>query len=172
MTAPAATEPLWHETRRICLAFSPGGHWAELERATTGISFADVLHVTFDDGRPGNDDRPNDDSRPGPPGIRRYHVCHPRRSLWRTAINAWQSFAILWRERPAVVISTGADVAVPILILAKLFGARVIFIETAGSAEPTFAGRLVYPFADLFIVQWPDRLERFPKAVLARGLLL
>ena len=160
MRAAAATEPLWHETRRICLAFSPGGHWAELERATAGISFADVFHVTFADGRP------------EPMGIRRYHVCHPRRSVWRTALNAWQSFLILWRERPDVVISTGADVAVPILIMAKLFRIRIIFVETAGSAEPTLAGRLVYPFADLFIVQWPDRLERYPKAVLARGLLL
>ena len=167
-----ATAPLWHESRRICLAFSPGGHWAELERATAGISFADVLHVTFDDGRPGDDGRPSDDGRPGLAGIRRYHVCHPRRSVLRTALNAWQSLAILWRERPAVVISTGADVAVPILILAKLFRIRVIFIETAGSAEPTLAGRLVYPFADLFIVQWPERLERYPKAVLAQGLLL
>jgi len=152
--------PRWHETRRTCLAFSPGGHWAELERATAGITFADVFHVTFDDGRP------------APSGVRRYHLCHPRRSVRRTLQNAWQSFWILRRERPALVISTGADVAVPILLLAKLFEARVIFIETAGSAAPTLAGRLVYPFADLFIVQWPDRLQRFPKAVLAEGLLL
>jgi hypothetical protein len=159
----------WHETRRTCLAYSPGGHWAELERALAGITFADVFHVSFDDGRA----RPagNDGGEPQP-SIRRYHLCHPRRSAWRTALNAWQSLAVLCRERPALVISTGADVAVPILLLAKLFGARVVFIETAGSAEPTLAGRLVYPVADLFVVQWPERLERFPKAVLAEGLLL
>jgi hypothetical protein len=151
----------WLETRRTCLAYSPGGHWAELERATTGIVFADVFHVTFDDGR-----------RLPAGGVRRYLLSHPRRSFWRTARNACQSFLVLWRERPCLVISTGADVAVPILILAKLFGATVVFIETAGSAEPTLAGRLVYPIADLFIVQWPDRLERFPRAVLANGLLL
>jgi len=158
MNSPAP--PRWHETRRTCLAFSPGGHWAELERATAGITFNDVFHVTFDDGRP------------APSGIRRYLVCHPRRSIRRTLHNAWQSFCILRRERPDLVISTGADVAVPVLLLAKLFKARVVFIETAGSAAPTLAGRLVYPVADLFIVQWPDRLERFPKAVLAEGLLL
>ena len=157
MSPPA---PLWQEPRRVCLAFSPGGHWAELERATAGITFADVFHVTFDDGRP------------APSGTRRYLVCHPRRSIRRSLRNARQSFWILRRERPAFVISTGADVAVPILLLAKLFKARVVFIETAGSAEPTLAGKLVYPFADLFIVQWPDRLKRFPKAVLAEGLLL
>ena len=162
----AAPPTSWHETRRTCLAFSPGGHWAELERATEGISFADVFHVTFDAGRPG------DDGIPGDAGIRRYNLCHPRRSIRRTLLNARQSWRILRRERPELVISTGADVAVPILLLAKLFGAKVVFIETAGSAEPTLAGRLVYPVADLFIVQWPDRLARFPRAVLAEGLLL
>lgn len=154
------TATAWHEERRTCLAFSPGGHWAELERALAGITFADVFHVTFDDGRA---------SAAYP---RRYHLCHPRRSPWRTALNAWQSLVVLHRERPQLVISTGADVAVPILMLAKLFGATVVFIETAGSAEPTLAGRLAYPLADLFIVQWPERLKRFPKAVLAEGLLL
>ena len=151
----------WHEPRRTCLAYSPGGHWAELERATAGIVFADVFHVTFDDGR-----------GLSAGGVRRYLLCHPRRSAWRTVRNAWRSLVVLCRERPRLVISTGADVAVPILLLAKLFGATVVFIETAGSAEPTLAGRLVYPVADLFIVQWPDRLERFPRAVLADGLLL
>ena len=154
------TAATWHEERRACLAFSPGGHWAELERALAGITFRDVFHVTFDDGR----------SRPD--GPRCYKLCHPRRSPWRTALNAWQSLRVLHRERPALMISTGADVAVPILLLAKLFGATVVFIETAGSAAPTLAGRLVYPVADLFVVQWPERLERFPKAVLAEGLLL
>jgi hypothetical protein len=158
MTAEAP--PVWHETRRTCLAYSPGGHWAELERATAGIGFDDVFHVTFDDGRPAASE------------FRRYHICHPRRSVGRTLRNAWQSFWILCRERRALVLSTGADVAVPLLLLAKLFGSRVVFIETAGSAEPTLAGRLVYPVADLFVVQWPDRLKRFPKAVLAEGLLL
>lgn len=150
----------WHETRRTCLAYSPGGHLAELERALEGITFADAFHVTFDDGRP------------APPGQRRYAIRHPRRRPWHTVVNAWQSLAILRHERPGLVISTGADVAVPILLLAKLMGAQVIFIETAGSDRPTLAGRLVYPFADLFIVQWPDRLRPFPKAVLAEGLLL
>jgi beta-1,4-N-acetylglucosaminyltransferase len=155
------TPDTWHETRRTCLAFSPGGHRAELERALAGITFADVFHVTFDDGRQ------------QPPGsVRRYHLCHPRRSVWRTAVNAWQSLLVLRRERPELVISTGADVAVPLLLLGKLYGAAVVFIETAGSAEPTLAGRLVYPMADLFIVQWPERLDRFPRAVLAEGLLL
>jgi beta-1,4-N-acetylglucosaminyltransferase len=47
-----------------------------------------------------------------------------------------------------------------------------VFIETAGELAPTWAGQLVYPFAHLFIVQWPEKLKAFPRAVLASGPLL
>ena len=46
-------EPLWVETRRTCWAYSPGGHLAELERATAGLRFADRFDVTFAGGRNG-----------------------------------------------------------------------------------------------------------------------
>ena len=48
--------------------------------------------------------------------------------------------AIVLRERPQLVLSTGADVAVPICLLARLLGARLVFIETAGELAPD-AGR-------------------------------
>ena len=87
--------------------------------------------------------------------------------------NTWESFWLLVRERPKVVVSTGADVAVATIILGKvLFGCRVIFIESAGDVTPTLTGRIVYPFCDLFIVQWREKLQYFPKAVLSDGVLL
>jgi UDP-N-acetylglucosamine:LPS N-acetylglucosamine transferase len=148
------------EHRRTCLAYSPGGHLTELERAIAGITFTDVYHVTFRSGR-------------GSTGAARtYHVCHPRRSVWRTASNALQSLAILVKERPALIVSTGADVAVATLVLGRLVGARIVFIETCGTIAPSLSGRLVYPFSDLFIVPWPEKLAAFPKAILATGPLL
>jgi hypothetical protein len=156
-----AMTPDWTETRRTCWAYSPGGHLAELERATEGIRFADRFDVTFTGGRP-----------PREPPARTYHVCHPRRSAVRTLANVAQSLCVVLRERPRLVLSTGADVAVPICLLARLLGARLVFIETAGELAPTLAGRLVYPFAHLFIVQWPEKLQAFPRATLARGPLL
>jgi beta-1,4-N-acetylglucosaminyltransferase len=155
------TDPGWIERRRTCWAYSPGGHYSELVRATEGITFVDCYHVTFSSGRP-TDGEPR----------RVYRLCHPRRSFWRSLLNACQSLVVLLRERPKIVISTGADVAVPTLILAKLVGARILFVETGGTLEPSLAGRLVYPFCDLFVVQWPEKLQRFPKAVLSRGVLL
>lgn len=68
-------------------------------------------------------------------------------------------------ERPDVVISTGAGIVVYFCVFAKLLGAKLIFIESMARVErPTLTGRLLYPFSDLFIVQWPDLLKYFPGA--------
>lgn len=61
----------------------------------------------------------------------------------------------------------------PTIILGKLlFRCKIIFIESAGDVTPTLTGRIVYPFCDLFIVQWPEKLRYFPKAILSEGVLL
>lgn len=160
---PSASSPArWVERRRVCLAYSPGGHYAELRRALDGIELVDCCHVTFDDGR----------ARRLPEGHRLWRLVHPRRSVWRTLLNALQALVVILWERPRLVVSTGADVAVAPVILARLVGARTVFIETGGTLEPSLAGRLVYPFTNLFIVPWPEKLQAFPEAVLARGLLL
>lgn len=149
------------ETRRTCLAYSPGGHLAELERALEGIVFRDCFHVTYCGGRPS-----------GIPARRTYALCHPRRSALRTLVNAAQALLVLLRERPRLVISTGADVAVPTVLLGKLLGARIVFIETAAAPEGSLSGRICSRIADLFVVQWPEQASRHPRAVRASGPLL
>ena len=68
-------------------------------------------------------------------------------------------------ERPNVVISTGAGIVVFFCIFAKFLGAKLIFLESmAKVTRPTLTARLLYPFADLFLVQWPGLLKFFPKA--------
>ena len=79
---------------------------------------------------------------------------------------------ILLRERPSVVVSTGAEVAIPFCWVGKLLGARVIFIEGWHRVRTrSGTGPLVYPVADLFLVQWPDLLRLYgPKAHYAGGV--
>ncbi|MGF1475900.1 MAG: UDP-N-acetylglucosamine--LPS N-acetylglucosamine transferase [Geminicoccaceae bacterium] len=148
------------ETRRTCWAYSPGGHLSELIRATIGIRFTNRFHVTFTTDRPSHF-----------PNETHYMLCHPRRRFARTMVNALQALWVLCRERPQLILSTGADVAVPILLLGRLMGAKVIFIETGGSIAPSLSGRLIYPFAHLFIVQWPEQQLCYPKAILAEAPL-
>jgi len=151
----------FRERRRVALACSAGGHLSELLRALEGIVLEDAFLVTYPS------------PRPLPAWIRRvYHLPHPRRRLWPTLCNAVQAFWVMWRERPEIVISTGADVALFAILWGKLFGARVIFIENGGTLRPSLTGRLVYPIADLFVVQWPELRRFYPRAVVAEGLLL
>lgn len=152
------------ETRKTCLIYSPGGHYTELSKALDGITFSDCYHVTFP---LGDADHYDDTQAP------RFYLTHPRRNPFRLLRNALESWRLLKRERPALILSTGADVAAATLILGKMFfGCRTVFIESAGDIRPTLTGRLVYPFCDLFIIQWPEKQKHFPRAVLSEGILL
>ena len=70
---------------------------------------------------------------------------------------------ILHKERPDVVISTGGgEIAVPFCYAGKLLGAKVVFIETlARITSKSAAGKLIYPIADLFLVQWEPLLKKY-----------
>ena len=75
------------------------------------------------------------------------------------------------KEQPDVVITTGALLAFPFCLLAKLMGKKVVYIESfARVYDKSLTGKLVYPFADLFIVQWESMLKCYPKAVYTGGI--
>lgn len=68
--------------------------------------------------------------------------------------------------RPKVIVTTGTHTAGPMCILGKIFRSKIVYIETfANKNKKTATGRLIYPIADLFIVQWKDMLKLYPKAV-------
>lgn len=68
--------------------------------------------------------------------------------------------------KPDVVVSTGAGISVYICYLAKSFGRKIIFIETyAAIRGKSGAGRMVYPIADRFYVQWESMKHLYPKSI-------
>jgi beta-1,4-N-acetylglucosaminyltransferase len=73
---------------------------------------------------------------------------------------------ILYQEKPDVVISTGASLAINFAFIAKLMGIKFIFIESISrSQELSVSGKLVYPISDEFYVQWPELCEKYDKVV-------
>ena len=89
----------------------------------------------------------------------------------RTLLSAAQAMVALVRARPQAVISTGPGPAVPASLLAKLLGVKVIYIETGSRVFTLSAsGKILYRFADLFFVQWPELLSLCPKAIYAGRL--
>lgn len=86
--------------------------------------------------------------------------------IFKFIYNIFKSLVLMIKINPDVVVTTGTHTAVPMCYIAKLFHKKVIFIETfANSRTKTKAGSMVYPIADVFIVQWESMLELYPKAV-------
>lgn len=71
------------------------------------------------------------------------------------------------KYNPDVIISTGTNVTVFFCYLGKIFGRKVIFIESfAKRNSPTITGKYLYKFNwyTVFVVQWEELLEFYPKA--------
>lgn len=80
--------------------------------------------------------------------------------------NCFKSLFLYLKIRPDYVITTGAHTAGPMCCIAKIFGSKIVYIETfANMSTKTVTGRLIYHFADYFIVQWESMLKLYPKAV-------
>lgn len=78
----------------------------------------------------------------------------------------YQAFKIMKNEKPDIVISTGAGAAIPICIICKIFRKKLIYIESFARIDtPNKTGKLLYYFADLFIIQWEELRSYYPKAV-------
>ena len=76
------------------------------------------------------------------------------------------------RSRPAVVVSTGAGVAFPFFVLAKLVRVPTVYIEVYDRIDmPTLTARLCRPFTSLFLVQWKEQQKMYPEAVVVGHLL-
>lgn len=91
---------------------------------------------------------------------------HLLKYFFKFPFNILKSLYLFLKIRPKYIVTTGTHTAVPICYIGKLFGAKIVFIETfANSSSPTLSGRMVAPIADLFIVQWESMKEFYPKAV-------
>lgn len=86
--------------------------------------------------------------------------------IFKFLYNVILSFVYFFKIRPNVIITTGTHTAVPICYIGKIFGSKIIFIETfANRTTKTLSGKLVYPIANLFVVQWEEMKKLYPKAV-------
>ena len=86
--------------------------------------------------------------------------------IFKFLYNVFKSLVLFIKIRPKVIVTTGTHTAVPMCYIGKLFGSKIIFIETfANSKSKTLSGKLVYPIASTFIVQWESMLKLYPKAI-------
>lgn len=85
--------------------------------------------------------------------------------------NIIYSIGIYMNEKPDVVISTGVLAMIPICLIAKFCGKKLIYIESfAKVTSATQTGKLLYKYADQFYVQWPQMKEVYPNAIYLGGI--
>lgn len=142
---------------KVCLVGSSGGHLTHLYMLKPFWENKKRFWVTYD----------KEDARSLLNGEKVYPCYYPTnrniKNLIRNTVVAWK---VLHKEKPDLIISSGAAVSVPFFYLGKLFGSKLIYIEVFDRIDkPTLSGRLVYPIVDKFIVQWEEQKEVYKKAI-------
>lgn len=142
---------------KVCLVGSSGGHLTHLYMLKPFWCSKDRFWVTFD----------KEDARSILKGEKMYPCYYPtNRNLKNLIRNTWLACKILRKEKPDLIISSGAAVAVPFFYLGKILGAKLVYIEVFDRIDkPTMTGKMVYPIADKFIVQWEEQKQVYKKAI-------
>lgn len=166
MSVSATCEPSTSPKRlRICLAASGGGHVRQLLDLQTVWSQHDYFFVTEDTalGRTLADEH------------RTHFVPHfawgqaklgaPFRMIGRAVSSFFRSLGFMLRERPDLVISTGAGAVIFPVLWGRLLGAHVLVIESFARFEgPSLFGRIASRFAHDVVVQSAKLSAYYPRA--------
>lgn len=144
---------------KVLLVASAGGHLQQLVWLAPWWTLHARSWVTFD----------TPDARGMLVGEQIAFAYHPtNRSVRNLARNLRLARRVLARERPDVIVSTGAGVALPFFLLARAFGARTVFLEPYDRVDgPSLTGRLVSPFADLVVLQRQEQRAFHPNGVMS-----
>lgn len=148
---------------KVALVSSSGGHLLQLHQLKPWWEKHDRHWVTF----------PTPDARSLLAAERVSWAYYPTTrnvpNLLRNLILAWR---LLRRRRPDVIVTTGAGVALPFFVVARLLGVKTVYLEVFDRIDlPTVTGRLCNPLTDLFLVQWEEQQRLYPRAeVIGRVL--
>lgn len=147
---------------KVCLVGSSGGHLTHLFLLKKFWEKEDRFWVTFD----------KEDANSVLKDEKLYHCYFPtNRNIKNLIKNTFLAIKVLKKEKPDLIISSGAAVAVPFFYLGKLFSAKTVYIEVFDRIDrPTLTGKMVYPVTDLFVVQWEEMKKVYPKAVDLGGI--
>lgn len=147
---------------KVCLVGSSGGHLTQLYILKEWWEQHERFWVTFD----------KIDSRSLLANEKKYWCHHPtNRNIKNLIKNTFLSLKILFKEKPDLIISTGAAPAIPFFIIGKIMGKKLIYIEVFDRIEkPTLTGKLMYPIVDKFVLQWEEQKKIYPKGEVWGGV--
>lgn len=154
------------DRRDLLLVCSTGGHLLQLVSLRESWEPFSRRWVTFD----------KSDARSL---LAAEDVVHAYGPTNRSVVNLLRNLVLAWRvvgrTRPKALLTTGAGVAVPFAWVARLRGARVVYVESLARIDgPSLSCRLIRPVAERVYVQWPElqpllRGSRFAGNVFSAG---
>lgn len=150
--------------KRLCFAASSGGHFEQLSMLKPLMEKYESFIVTEET-----------DYKAVIKGQKMYYMHQVNRKeklmpFWMI-VNAFKSLKIFLIEKPDVIITTGVLAMIPLCLLTKLFGKKLIYIESfAKISSPTETGKLLYKYADRFYVQWESMKKFYPNAICLGGI--
>lgn len=150
--------------KKICFAASSGGHFEQISMLKPLMDEYDSFVITE-----------ATEYKASIKGKKMYYLHQVNRKEWTIPVwmivNTLKSFVFLVKEKPDVVITTGVLAMVPLCLMAKVFGKKLIYIESfAKVSSPTETGKFLYRFADQFYVQWKQMLMIYPNAIYLGGI--
>lgn len=132
--------------KKIVAISSGGGHWVQMLRLRPAFEGCEVVYATVKEGYRAD------------VGDSEFRVIRDANRWSKTALVrcAWSVLSLLLRERPDVVISTGAAPGYFALRIGRLLGARTIWLDSVANAEElSMSGKKAGKVADLWLTQWP-----------------
>ena len=150
--------------KKVCFIASSGGHFEQLMMLKPLMKKYDSLIVT---------EKTNYSVSNSEFNTYYLHQVNRREKsfIFRMIGNSLKTLKILISERPDAVISTGALATIPMCLFGKIFGKKIIFIESFAKVNSqTLTGKLVYKFADQFYVQWDEMKKFYPNAICKGGI--
>ena len=156
--------------KKVLFISSTGGHFSELQQLSPLFEKYDYHIIT-------EKDKTNESLRQKY-GKKISYLPYGTRSkifsyIFKYAYLCLKTVALYIKIRPKYIVTTGTHTAGPMCYLGKIFGSKIIYIETfANRNTKTATGKLIYPIADLFIVQWEEMLKLYPKAVYGGSIFL
>ena len=147
--------------RAIGLICSPGGHFVEVLQLLEAFQGHRLFFLTYKEKATSNQKNT-------------YYLTNFARRPISLVAGVLKILSVFLKERPSVLFSTGAEIAIPAFYIGKfLFHTRLVYLECSAQVyRRSLTGRLVYPITDLFLVQWESLLGQYgPKAKYVGGLI-
>jgi UDP-N-acetylglucosamine:LPS N-acetylglucosamine transferase len=140
---------------RICLAASAGGHISQLLKLAASWDGYETFCVTTTEVVKNNLNKLGEVYVVG--------ECNRQHPLRVFAVFL-RCLRIVLKEKPDVVISTGASAGCMLCFIGKIIGAKVVWVDSITNVERiSLSGRMVRYIADLFLVQWPELAGRYKR---------